>query len=87
MFRMLKKKNISCLCFYSKRKKEVIFLMIPNGEGWHPAIEKLSALSRGVASKNNGDFNCLSCLQSFRRKKQGRTKKPQKAYCIICIKI
>ena len=34
--------------------------MIPNGEG------KLSALLKGVTSKNNVDFYCLICLHSFR---------------------
>ena len=28
----------------------------------------LSALLRGIASKNSGDFYCLSCLHSFRTK-------------------
>ena len=40
--------------------------MIPNGEGWlYLAINKLSVLLRGIASKNNGDFYCLNCLYSF----------------------
>ena len=43
--------------------------MIPNQEGWHYlAIEKLSALVRGITSKNNGDFYCLNCLHSFKTK-------------------
>ena len=43
--------------------------MIPNGEGWHyRAVKKLSALSKVITSKNNGDFYCLNCLCSFRTK-------------------
>ena len=30
--------------------------------------KKLSASSRGITSKNNGDFYCLICLHSFRIK-------------------
>ena len=41
-----------------------------NGEKlcYYLAVKKLSALSRGITSKNNGDFNCLSSLHSFRTK-------------------
>ena len=52
-------------------EKQVILLMIPNGEGqwWHYiAVKKLSALIRGITSKNNGHFYCLDCLHSFRTK-------------------
>ena len=43
--------------------------MIPNKEkeGWHYlAVKKLSALPRGITSKDDGDFYCLNCLHSFR---------------------
>ena len=31
--------------------------MIPNGEAWHYfAVKKLSALLKGIISKNNGGF-------------------------------
>ena len=50
----------------SNREKQVILLMIPNGEGWHYlAVTKLSALLRGITSKDHGDFYCLICLHSF----------------------
>ena len=52
-------------------EKQVILLMIPNGEGqwWHYlAVKTLSALLRGITSKNNGHFYCLDCLHSFRTK-------------------
>ena len=51
------------------REKQIILLMIPIGERWHYlAVTKLSALLRGITSKNNGDFYCLNCLNSFRTK-------------------
>ena len=35
-------------------------------EGWHYlAVKKLSALLRGITSKNNEDFYCLNYLDSF----------------------
>ena len=50
--------------------------MIPNREGWHNlAVKKLLALLRGITSKNNGDFYCLSCLLSFRTKNEGKSHK------------
>ena len=72
MFGMLKKKK--CFPAYvskynSNCEKQVIFLMNLNGEGWHyHVIKKLSALLRGITSKHNGNFYCLSCLHSFARK-------------------
>ena len=55
----------------SSREKQVILLMIKNREKqWHYlALKTLSALLRGITSKNNGDFYCLNCLNSFRTKK------------------
>ena len=43
--------------------------MIGNKEkkGWHYlAVKKLSALQHRKTLKHNGDFYCLSCLNSFR---------------------
>ena len=31
-------------------------------------VKELSALLRGIMSKHDGDFGCLNCLHSFRRK-------------------
>ena len=46
--------------------KQVILLMIPNGEKWHYLAEKkLSALVTGLTSKYYGNVNCLNCLHSF----------------------
>ena len=53
----------------STREKQIILLMIPNEEkeGWHYlAVNKLSALLRGITSKHHGDFYRLNCLHSFR---------------------
>ena len=42
--------------------------MILNGEKrWHDlAVNQVSALLRGITSKNDGGFHCLICLYSFR---------------------
>ena len=38
---------------YSNREKQVILLMIANGEGWHYlAVKKQSALLKGITSKH-----------------------------------
>ena len=43
--------------------------MIPNGKGWHYlATKKLFTLLRGITSRNNGDFHCLTCLHLFKTK-------------------
>ena len=43
--------------------------MIPSREKWHYlAVNKLSALLRGITSKNYGDFYCLNYLHSLRTK-------------------
>ena len=50
-------------------KKQLIFLMIANGEGWHYlAVTRPSTSLRGAASNSNGDFYCLSFLHLFRTK-------------------
>ena len=47
----------------SKRQKEVFLLMVTNGEGWHYlSAKKLSAFSRGMTPKHDGDFYCFDCL-------------------------
>ena len=61
----------------SNHEKQVILLMISNAEKrkatsdeWrhYAAVRKLSALLRGLTSKNKDDFCRLSCLHSFRTK-------------------
>ena len=73
MFYMLKIKKIYPAYVtkdHSNREKQVILLMIPNGEGWHYlAVKKLSALSREITSKHHSDSYCLNCLHSFAAEK------------------
>ena len=65
----------------SNREKQVIHLMIPNGEGWHYlAVKKLSALLSGITSKHQGDFCCLNCLHSF------GTKNKLESHKKVCVK-
>ena len=58
--------------YSSNHERQVILLMIRNrGKRCHYlAVKKLSALLRGITSKNNSDFCCLNCLHPFRTKKQ-----------------
>ena len=45
-------------------------------ERWHYfGVKKLSALLRGITSKNNRDFYCLNCLHSFRTKSKLKSHK------------
>ena len=53
----------------SKLEKQVIILMIPNGEGWYYLpVKKLPALSKGISSKHAGDIYRMNCLHSIRKK-------------------
>ena len=43
------------------REKQIIFLMITNGEKWHYLVVKnLSGLLKGITSNHNADFYCLN---------------------------
>ena len=64
-----------CLAYiskiYSNREKQIILLMIPKKEkgGWpYLAVNELSALLKGITSKNNGDSYFLNCLPFYRTK-------------------
>ena len=49
------------------REKQVILLMITDGEKWHyTAVTRLSGLLRGVTGNNNGDFYCLNYFHAYR---------------------
>ena len=68
MFCMLKKKKVYPYVptYNSNLQKQVILLMIPNGEGWHYlVVKKLSAFLRGIMSNYHGGFYCLNCLHYF----------------------
>ena len=69
MFFMLKKKKIYPVYVSkhkSNREKQVILLMIPNGEEWcYIAVKKLPALLREITPKDHDDFCCLNWLYSL----------------------
>ena len=51
------------------REKQIILLMITNGEKWHYLVVKnLSGLLRGITSNHNADFYCLNCFCSYSTK-------------------
>ena len=69
MFFMLKKKKIYPVYISkhkSNREKQVILLMIQNGEEWcYIAVKKLPALLREKTPKDHGHFYCLNWLYSL----------------------
>ena len=53
----------------NKRKKQVILLMIGDGEKYHYlAVTNLSGLLQGNSSNHRGDFYCLNCFNSYTTK-------------------
>ena len=72
MFCMLKKKNIYPVYVSkcnSNSEKQVIILIILNGEGWnYLAVKKLSALLGRITSKHLCNFYYLNCIHSFQQK-------------------
>ena len=49
------------------REKQVILLMISNGQNWHYLVVKnLSGLLRGITCTHKEDFYCLNCFHSYR---------------------
>ena len=49
------------------QEKQVILLMISDGQKWHYLVVKnLSRLLRGITSNHKEDFYCLNCLHSYR---------------------
>ena len=67
-----KTKNISVVYrskHNNKRKKQVILLMINDGEKYHYiAVTNLSALLRKLSSNHKEDFYCLNCFNSYTTK-------------------
>ena len=59
------------------REKQVILLMITNGENWHYLVVKsLPGLLKAITSNHKEDFYCLNCFHSYRTKnKLGEHKK------------
>ena len=59
--------------------KQVILLMISNGENWHYlTVKNLSRLLRGITSNHDEDFYCINCFHSY------RTKNKLEAHKKIC---
>ena len=51
------------------KKKQVILLMISNGEKWHYlTVKNLSGLLRGITSNHAGEFYCLNCFCAYSTK-------------------
>ena len=54
--------NLTC-------NKQLILLMISNGEYWHYlTVKNLPGLLRGITSNHKKDFYCLNCFRSYRTK-------------------
>ena len=52
--------------YNNKRKKQIILLMINNGENSHYlAVTNLSALFKRILSNHNDDFYCLNCFSPY----------------------
>ena len=66
-----------------KHENQVILLIITDDKKWYYlAVKSLSALCKGITSKNNGDFYCTNCFHSFRA--ENKLKK-MKIYAKIMI--
>ena len=49
------------------QKRQIILLMISDGQKWHYLVVKnLSRLIRGITSNHKEDFYCLNCFHSYR---------------------
>ena len=58
------------------REKQVILLMISNGENWHYLVVKsLSGLLTRITSNHKEDFYCLNCFLSNRTKNKLKSLK------------
>ena len=69
------------------REKQVILLMISNGENWHYLVVKsLSGLLTGITSNHKEDFYCLNCFHSYRTKNKLESHKKiceNRDYCNV----
>ena len=67
------------------REKQVILLMISNGENWHYFVVKsLSGLLTGITSNHKEDFYCLNCFHSYRTKNKLESHKKICENCNYC---
>ena len=68
------------------REKQVILLMISNGENWHYLVVKnLPGLLKGVTSSHKEDFYCLNCFHSYRTKNKLEAHKKYVKIIIIAM--
>ena len=77
---MLKKKNISCLCFKTWIELWKTSYSFHDSKWSKMALsicKKLSALLRGTTPKHHSDFYCFNCFHSFATEK----KESQKRVC------
>ena len=66
------RQNLTC-------DKQVILLIITDGEKWHYlTVKNLPGLLRGITSSHKEDFYCLHCFRSY------RTIKKLEAHKKIC---
>ena len=76
--------------YVSKKTSNRVFilLVISNGEKLYRylAVQKLSALLRGITSKHYGDFYCLNYPPSFETEKklESHKKDREKTICYSC---
>ena len=64
--------------------KQIILLMITDGEKWHYLVVKnLSGLFKGITSNHYGDFYCLNCFHSYRTKNKLEAHKKHTKTMII----
>ena len=67
------------------REKQIISLMISNGENSHYVVVKsLSGLLAGIASNHKEDFYCLNCFHSYRTKNKLEAHKKICENCDYC---
>ena len=59
------------------REKQVILLMVSNGENWHSLVVK-NLLNKGITSNHKEDFYCLNCFYAY------STKNKLEAHKKIC---
>ena len=75
-----KKIEIACKSKHNlTREKQIILLMISNGENWHYLVVKsLSGLLTEITSNHKEAFYCLNCFHSYRTKNK---LEPHKKIC------
>ena len=73
------KQNLTC-------DKQVILLMITDGEKWHYlTLNNLPGLLRGITSTYKEDFYCLNCFRSYRTRNKLEAHKKYVKIIIIAM--